>query len=237
VPLSLERKLGAAIDMQMRAALDTHKRSAQFECGLAPDELPAKLALNRLRQRLENAAALGMPLRIAVLRRSEPNAIALPGGQIYVFQGLIERADTPDQLAGVLAHEIGHVAHRDGTRAVLHDAGLSFLFGMMLGDFIGGGAVVIAARTLLQSSYSRDAEAAADIYGVQLMRKAGGDGRALAVMLAKIGGATEPGMRILRDHPDTKARVAAIERLAPARGGGILLGTQDWAALRTICKD
>ena len=97
--------------------------------------------------------------------------------------------------------------------------------------------MVIAARTLLQSSYSREAEAAADVYGVQLMGKAGGDGRALAVMLAKIGGATEPGMRILRDHPDTKARIATIERLAPAGGGGMLLAAQDWAALRMICKD
>jgi Zn-dependent protease with chaperone function len=237
VPLSLERKLGAAIDMQVRAALDTHERGRQFECGIAPDKLQAKLALGHLLRRLEITAALGMPLRIAVVRRSEPNAISLPGGQIYVFQGLIDRADTPDQLAGVLAHEIGHVAHRDGTRAVLHDAGLSFLFGMMLGDFVGGGAVVIAARTLLQSSYSREAEAAADAYSVQLMRKAGGDGRALAVMLAKIGGATEPGMRILRDHPDTKARIAAIERLAPVRGGGMLLAAQDWVALRSICKD
>jgi Zn-dependent protease with chaperone function len=237
VPVSVERKLGAAIDLQVRTALDTQRRGRQFECGLVPDKQPAKLALSRLLRRLETIAALEMPLRIAVVRRNEPNAIALPGGQIYVFQGLIERADTPDQLAGVLAHEIGHVAHRDGTRAVLHDAGLSFLFGMMLGDFIGGGAVVVAARTLLQSSYSREAEAAADIYGVQLMRKAGGDGRALAVMLAKIGGATEPGMRILRDHPDTKARIAAIERLAPARGSGMLLAAHDWAALRTICRD
>ena len=237
VPVALERKLGAAIDMQVRAALDTHDRGRQFECGLAPDKQPAKLALSRLLRQLETRASLGMPLRIAVVRRSEPNAIALPGGQVYVFEGLIDRADTPDELAGVLAHEIGHVAHRDGTRAVLHGAGLSFLFGMMLGDFVGGGAAVIAVRTLLQSSYSRDTEAAADAYGVQLMRKAGGDGRALGVMLGKIGGATEPGMRILRDHPDTKARIAAIERLAPAGGGGMLLAAQDWAALRTICKD
>jgi Zn-dependent protease with chaperone function len=237
VPLSLERRLGTAIDLQVRATLDSQKRGTQFECGLAPDKLPAKLALDRLLQRLQIAAALDIPLRIAVLRRSEANAIALPGGQIYVFQGLIERADTADQLAGVLAHEIGHVANRDGTRAVLQGAGLSFLFGMMLGDFVGGGAVVIAARTLLQSSYSRDTEAAADAYGVRLMRKAGGDGRALAAMLDKIGGATEPGMRILRDHPDTKARIAAIERLAPARGGSMLLTAQDWTALRAICRD
>ena len=58
------------------------------------------------------------------------------------------------------------MAHRDGTRSILQAAGLSFLFGMLLGDFVGGGAVVIGARAVLQSSYSREVEAAADRYGV-----------------------------------------------------------------------
>ena len=70
---------------------------------------------------------------------------------------------------------------------------------------------------MLQSSYTREAETAADAYGADLMNKAGGDARALASMLDKIGGATEPGMKILLDHPETKARVAAINRLAAAR--------------------
>jgi predicted Zn-dependent protease len=191
-----------------------------------------------MRERLEGAAALGMPLKMTVVHRPESNAFALPGGHIYVFEGLIDKSATPDELAGVLAHEIGHVAHRDGTRAVLQQAGLSFLFGMILGDFMGGGAVVIAARTVLQSSYSRDVEAAADAYGVALMQKAGGDARALGTILNKIGGATEPGMKILRDHPETAARVAAVNRLAPAaKPGAALLGPEDWAALRTICKE
>ena len=140
-------------------------------------------------------------MRANVVRRNEANALALPGGQVYVFRGLIAKADNVDEVAGVIAHEIGHVAHRDGTRAVLEGGGLSFLFGMLLGDFVGGGAVVFAAKTVLQSSYSREAEAAADAYGADLMNKAGGDAHALASMLDKIGGATEPGMKILLESP------------------------------------
>jgi Zn-dependent protease with chaperone function len=236
VPVALERKLGAAVDMQMRSVLDIHDLGARFECGLGPDKHAARAALDRMTWRLQTAAALDMPLQVTVVRRDEPNAIALPGGRIYVFEGLIAAADTSDQFAGVLAHEIGHVAHRDGTRAVLQGAGLTFLFGTLLGDFVGGGAVVIAARALLQSSYSRDVESAADVYAAMLMRKAGGDGRALAVILAKVGGATEPGMRILRDHPDTKARIAAIERLVPPGDGRTILDATDWSALRGICE-
>src|SRR5438477_621606 len=74
-------------------------------------------------------ADLAMPIRITVLRKSEANAITLPGGIVYVFQGLIDKSETPDELAGVIAHEFGHVAHRDGTRHVLAHAGMAFLFG------------------------------------------------------------------------------------------------------------
>ena len=95
---------------------------------------------------------LPIPLDAVVVRQPENNAITLPGGYIYVFRGLLDKAETPDELAGVIAHEVGHVANRDGTRAVMQAAGLSLLFGMLLGDFGGGSAVVVAARTVLQSS-------------------------------------------------------------------------------------
>jgi Zn-dependent protease with chaperone function len=234
LPVAVERKLGAAVDMQVRSTLDTRHAGAAFECGTGKAE--ARAALAHLTQRLETAAALPLPLTFTVVHRPEANALAIPGGQVYVFEGLIDAAGDADELAGVIAHEIGHVAHRDGTRAVLQGAGLSFLFGMLLGDFVGGGAVVVAAKSVLRSSYSREVEAAADVYGVGLMQKAGGNGRALGAILARIGGATEPGMTILRDHPDTRARVAAIERLAPAAAGPTLLSAQEWTALRGICK-
>jgi Zn-dependent protease with chaperone function len=234
VPVAVERKLGNAVDAQVRASIDTHRLGAGFVCGSA--KANAQTALSQMKERLERAAALGMPLTLTVVHRPESNAFALPGGHIYVFEGLIDRSASPDELAGVLAHEIGHVAHRDGTRAILQQAGLSFLFGMILGDFMGGGAVVIAARAVLQSSYSRSVEAAADAYGVALMQKAGGDGHALGSILGKIGGATEPGMKILRDHPETTARITAINRLAGSAKGRPILGAEDWAALRAICK-
>ena len=114
-------------------------------------------------------------------------------------------------------------------------AGLSILFGVLLGDFGGGSAVVFAARNVLQSSYSREAEAAADTYGTDLMNKASGDARALPVILDKIGGATEPGMKILMDHQETKARIAAINKLAAPRLSVPFLEVREWAALKQIC--
>ncbi|HVZ52992.1 MAG TPA: M48 family metallopeptidase [Pseudolabrys sp.] len=235
LPASLDRKLGDAVEMQVRATLDTGHAGKAFECGLAADERAGRAALDKLTRRLATAAALPGPLNVTVVRRKEANAMALPGGHIYVFEGLIGKAAGPDELAGVIAHEIGHVAHRDGTKAVLHAGGLSFLFGMLLGDFVGGGAVVMGARSVLQSSYSRAAEAAADLYGAQLLAKAGGDPRALGVILGKIGGATEPGMKILLDHPETAARVAAINKVAGKRPAVPLLSPDEWTAVTRIC--
>jgi len=235
LPVSIENMLGDAVNAQMRGMLDIGKAGAAFDCGLAAAEIPGRVALDKLVRRLEAAAALPVHLRTNVVRRNEANALALPGGQVYVFQGLVAKADNADEVAGVIAHEIGHVAHRDGTKAVLEGGGLSFLFGMLLGDFVGGGAVVLAARTILQSSYTREAETAADAYGAELMNKAGGDARGLATMLEKVGGATEPGMKILMDHPDTKARVAAINKLAAAPPTSPFLDTSEWAALKKIC--
>jgi predicted Zn-dependent protease len=222
--------------MQARRMLDKGTSSRPFECGVGTGESEGRAALAKLIDKLETAAGLQISLEAKVVRRSEANAIALPGGHIYVFEGLVEKSDNADELAGIIAHEIGHVAHRDGTRSILQSAGLSFLFGMLLGDFVGGGAVVIGARAVLQSSYTREVEGAADRYGVELIGRAGGDPRALGVVLARIAGNNHPGMEILRDHPDTKARVAMINTLAASKATPKpLLEPTEWAALKRIC--
>jgi Zn-dependent protease with chaperone function len=236
VPYPLELKLGAAIDRQARASLDTGHAGAAFECGNGTKETSGRAAFEKLMRQIETAAELPIPLNPTVVRKSDSNAITLPGGRIYVFQGLIDAAQTPDELAGVIAHEVGHVAHRDGTRTVLQTTGISLLFGILLGDFVGGGAVVLAAKTILQTSYSRDVEAAADRYGVALMDAIGGDARALGSILSRIAGTTHPGPRILLDHPETRERVAAIEAIAGHGPKRALLDTSEWAALKAICS-
>jgi Zn-dependent protease with chaperone function len=231
LPAAVDRKLGDAVEIQLRGILDTKNTGAAFEC----TAVSGRGALDKIVHRLEAAAGFPSPLHSIVVRRPEANALALPGGQVFVFSGLIEKADSADEVAGVIAHEMGHVAHRDGAKAVLQAGGLSFLFGMLLGDFVGGGAVVIAAKSVLQSSYTREAEAAADAFGAELMVKANSNPRALGSLLSKVGGATEPGMKILLDHPDTKARIAAINRVAPARTITPFLNAGEWAALKRIC--
>jgi Zn-dependent protease with chaperone function len=252
VPVRIEQRLGSSVDAQVRNFL-VRGRADQFECGETVDARAGRAAFQKLVHELEAAAALPLPLRADVVRRPEANAIALPGGRVYVFQGLIAKANNADELAGVIAHEIGHVARRDGVRSVIQAGGLSFLFGLLIGDFSGGGAAVIAMRTVVQSSYSRDTEAAADAYGAQLIARLGRDPRALGAILIRMAGTPGPMATILLDHPEAHQRAAAIEAiaaslgsrsarrttaLADGTGGGGppgLLDAAEWAALKRIC--
>jgi predicted Zn-dependent protease len=99
-------------------------------------------------------------------------------------------------------------------------------------------------KTILQTSYGREVETAADAYGTALMTRIGGDPRALGTILLRIAGTTHAGPKILLDHPETRDRIAAIETMAPPRttGGGRqgarpLLDASEWAALKNICSE
>jgi len=244
VPVKLEQRLGAGIDEQVRLLFGG--RSKNFECGDTPATKDGLAAFDKLIRQLESAAALPLPMRAAVVRQAEVNAIALPGGRVYVFQGLLDKAQSADELAGVIAHEMGHVAHRDAVRSVMQAAGLSFLFGMLIGDFTGGGAAVIAVRTVMESSYSRETEAAADAYGAQLVAKLGRDPRALGTILVRIAGTPGAISKFLLSHPAAKDRAAAIATFAGARRDAPpiadgpdtspgLLSAAEWSALKRIC--
>lgn len=139
-----------------------------------------------------------------------PNAFALPSGDIVIFDGLVRLADGPAGVAAVVAHELGHVELRHGLRQLIQSSVVSFVVGIYFGDV--STAVSGLAALLLESRYSRDFERAADDYAVRLLHAAGADPAALATMLARLetahGGAAAGW---LASHPDTRARIAAIE--------------------------
>jgi Zn-dependent protease with chaperone function len=234
VPWSTEAAIGRAVEGQvLREMTDGTPKI----CG-GDRDTPGKRALATLVQRLAVHATLPGPLDVKVVDSKVQNAFALPGGKIVFMSALIERAETADEVAGVLAHEMGHVANRDAMRGIIHAGGISFLVGTLLGDFTGAGALVIASRYLLTSQHSRSVESQADDFAVDVMSKAGGDLRALGRFLQRV--AASPGERqleLLLSHPVTADRVAAIERRAGGQPTRPILSNEEWLALRRICRD
>lgn len=230
VPISVERRLGDAVDNQIRAIFGNEGCST-------PD---GDAALGTLRAALSDGASLPTPIDIAVLHSRIPNAFALPGGRIYVLSGLLEHARDADEVAGVLAHEMGHVAHRDGMRLLLQSSASSFLIGLLFGDVLGGGTLVMLGRTLVDTAYSRDAEAAADAFAADLLLARGQSPKPLAEFLSRLSqefGGDEKRLAMLSSHPLTEDRKRALSQTEPAVHGKPLLGDSAWQALRTICAD
>jgi hypothetical protein len=236
LPVTAEIRLGDAVDGQIRRFLGAGSSDKPFECGAEPGHEAGRTAFNKLIGALEGAADLPMPVHAAVVRTPVANAIALPDGRVYVFEGLLALAQSPDEVAGVIGHELGHVAHRDGTKNVLEAGGMSVLFGMLLGDFTGGGAAVMAAQVVLRSANSRDKEAAADRFGAELMSRVGADPNALGKMLQRLSGKGTQVPHFLLDHPDAEERSAAIAMVEPPAVKKPLLTTSEWVALKRICS-
>jgi len=226
VPQAFERRLGEAVDKQAEAMFGG-KRCTGAE---------GQAAFSALVDKLKVAGGLDVPLSAAVLSSRTPNAFALPGGKIFLLDGLIQKADNPDEIAGVLAHELGHVKHRDHLRQLIQTGGTSFLFGLLFGDVSGAGAVIFASRTLLNASYSRDAEQNADDFAVDVMHKLGRSPKPMGDLLLRVTGTqANKSYTILASHPMTETRrEAMIKADRPATGAALLNATQ-WQALKTMC--
>jgi Zn-dependent protease with chaperone function len=227
MPPRWERPLGDAVDKQVRAIFSGEPCTAP----------PGQRALGVLVDRLQSAAALPIPPDPVVLRSGMANAFALPGGRVYILSALLRRARSPDELAGVLAHEMGHVAHRDGLRRLIRDGGTGFLVGLLFGDVSGAGAALFAARSLLNAAYSREVEAGADGFAIAVMRRLGRPTAPLGALLERITGDDDGAMpSLLRDHPLTPERVARLNEAGVAPSGPELLTAAEWRALRAICR-
>lgn len=235
LPPQIEQSLGRAADARFRAEFDEGPEGMPFECGTAPGEAEGKRAFDKLMSRIEQAAGLHIPIQAVVVRRDEANAFSLAGGHVYVLRGLIDNARNVDEVAAIIAHELGHIANRDGVRSVLQSAGLSLIFGMLLGDFVGGAAVVGAAWLLLHATYSRRQEAAADDYAIRTLQALKVDPRALATFLGRVAVRSNE-RSLFRGHPPVSERVARINANAPRHHASEpLLDPDEWQALRRIC--
>ena len=155
------------------------------------------------------------------------NAFALPGGYVFVNRGAIEAADNEAQLAGVMAHELSHVALRHGTnqasRAQLTEGGLGIVGGLLGGGV--SGALIQQLGTFAAGSvllrYSRSAETQADVSGTQVLYDSGYDPRAMAQFFEKLEAESKGKnpAEFFSDHPNPDHRVERVDQEIDRLGG------------------
>lgn len=191
VPLEQENALGELVlaEARLRVRLG--------------EEGPAAEAVRTIGRRLTTGSRFRY--RWFVGERSERNAFAVPGGVVIVYTGLIELAQSPEELAGVIAHEVAHVELRHGLRAAVQRLGLAGLIRLVL-----GGASDRFGETLGNlgaAGFSRETERAADRDAVRRLLAAGIDPSGLPAIYARL----DPGASgLAASHPATAERIAAL---------------------------
>src|ERR1041385_5122467 len=154
-----------------------------------------------------------------IVNARDINAFALPGGPMYVNRGMIEAARTEGEMAGVMAHELSHVALRHGTAQATKGQKYGLLAGLaeIAGTIFGGpgvGQLAQAPFAVYLLKFSREYETEADVLGAQIMARAGYDPRDLANMFRTIERQGGGGGGFLSDHPSPSDRYARINREA-----------------------
>jgi hypothetical protein len=194
------------------------------------DDLRVNGYLNRLGRKLaEFAPGTKYPYEFHCVNSKQVNSFALPGGQVYIYRGVIEEADDEAQLAGVMAHEISHVVLRHGTNQATRQEMSTGLFGI-LGGVVGGGSVSTITSQLSNGAivgsvlvrYSRTAETQADILGTQILYDAGYDPRAMAQFFENAENDTKKKGRVaalFADHPIPQRRIERVDEEIDKLGG------------------
>jgi len=176
--------------------------------------------INRVGQNLVRNSDVKVPVTIKILDSEDVNAMALPGGFFFVNSGLILKADTEAELAGVMAHEIAHIAARHGTRQATRGelVNLATIPLIFMGGWAGYGirqatSIVVPLGFL---KFSRGFESEADMLGLQYLYKAGYDPTAFVDFFEKIQSdeKRKPGTmaKVFSSHPMTDDRIKTSQK-------------------------
>jgi len=221
--LRLGRKLAGAVDRNARLVTDP-----------VTTDFVSRLALNLARH-----SDATVPFTVKVIESDDPNVFALPGGFLYVTTGLIAAVESEAELAGLMAHEVAHVAARHGVKQASKRT--FWKFASMPLIFVGpvGFMVRQVAGVAMPMKFSRDAEREADLLGVQYLYLAGYDPGEFVQFFERLGAGGERRhsalAKVFSDYPALEERIAAarevIEATLPERGEHIVT-TSDFDAVR-----
>jgi predicted Zn-dependent protease len=192
-------------------------------------------ALDKLVSRLSDASGTRTRFRVRVVDWGLLNAFAVPGEQIVLTRRIIEQAKSPEEVAGVLAHEMGHGLELHPETAIVRIIGLTAVLELMTG---GGGTLANIGLGLTQLSYTRAAEREADARGLALLEKAQISSSGLIDFFRRVGEIERKSGKgdwgIFRTHPESEERAKSAAARPPWKSSPAM-SQDEWQALRTIC--
>lgn len=229
-PPAVEARLGRAVSNLIAPAASRCNHEEREEL------------MQRIVARLAEAAGGPYEFRVISASNPMPNALAAPGGYIVVFDGLLQHTETPEELAGILAHEITHVLKRHSTRALARDISSRTLLNLMTMDSAGTPTAMQGAVNLNQLAYQRADEDEADLGAVEILARAHIRPEALSAFFRRlqvqplIGGTSSS---YFSSHPALLERAQRIDaassnlEVQPVP----LLSAEEWQRMRSSCID
>lgn len=176
-------------------------------------EGPAVAAVNEIAQRLtEQIPHNPYKFEISVVKSEIVNAFALPGGYIVVFTGLIQKAESGEEVAGVLSHELNHVLQRHGLNRMVKQIGLMAIVTIILGDQQGLiGLMKQVGVELLTLKFGRAQETEADVTGLRLLHRARIDPSGMITFFQRLSEKEDGRVEWLSTHPMSAGRAALLK--------------------------
>ena len=228
-PSAYEARLGESYNAQVSAIFP----ACEDEAGQA--------VLDQLGQRIAAESGSVFDIQFRAVHAPMVNAFALPGGYVLVTDDLIAEAETPDELAAVLAHETAHIAQRHSMQAVWRSLGAGMLLDLIVGGGSGAGQqAVLLAGQASELSFGREAETEADAFGRDYLHAAGLSSRGMAPFFERMAAQEVDAPEEVDQmsewwmtHPNTGRRIEAAR--AGERDGEPALGAADWRTLQGVC--
>jgi hypothetical protein len=218
---------------EKRAFGDMHLFGADEECRGSPE---SQAAFQKLVSRIYPIYPTDDRFSISatMIRGKEVNAFAFLGGRVFVYNGLVQEVDSPEELAGVLAHEIEHVSERHVTQGIIQGALVATLWSFAFPD-AGSGAIPGLLRAAGRLKFGRDQEAAADAGGLARLRDSQVDVAGFRKFFSRKHGA-EGWAALLTDHPSDESRLRAADAFLGLPSKPILTDAE-WKNLRANCPN
>ncbi len=234
---STSKAIGGLIPPSVASRIGQHNVEVFGTVAPACVNQPGNAALQRILARLQKASGYGQPFTLHVVKAPVPNAFALPGGHIVLLSALAKEAESPEEVAGVLAHEMGHQIEKDPEALFVRNLGMQTLIALFTGQS-GDGTALKAGAFLLQLRYSRDAERLADVHALEILKKAGIAPKPTGNFFLRHVSAADKSKvaSYLSTHPASKERAQlflsqASYAVAP------LLSAKEWASAKAVCGE